>query len=404
MNASATAAKGRRALILVENLSVPLDRRVWQESLTLRRAGYEVVVVCPQGRDRDTEPFARIDGIEIHRFPLTPSSGGAIGFAREYAYAIWQTARLVRRLSRNRRFDVVHACNPPDLLLLAALPLRWRGARFVFDHHDLAPELYLSRFGRGYDLLYRLTLMFERLSFRLADVVIATNESYRRVALGRGKKDPRDVFVVRNGPDLARFRPHPATPRSEDTSYQIVYVGMMGPQDGVDHALRALAILRRIRQDWSALFIGDGEILVEMRRLAHKLGLSDSVTFAGLLEQDDVVRALDGADVCIAPEPSSPSNDVSTMIKVGEYMAMGKPIACYDLPETRFTADGAAVYASPGDTKGLARCLDRLLDDGELRARLGAAGRERAQSVLAWEHSEPRLLAAYERAVTKDAR
>ena len=395
------AVEGRRAMILVENLSVPLDRRVWQESVSLRRAGYEVVVVCPQGRDRDRERFARIDGIDIHRFPLDPSRGGAVGFAREYAQALWRTARLVRRLGRQGRFDVVHACNPPDLLLLAALPLKRRGTGFVFDHHDLAPELYLSRFGGRQDLLYRVLLLLERLSFRLADVVIATNESYRRVALTRGRKDPGDVFVVRNGPDMDRFRPQSGAPRAGGRSYRIAYVGMMGPQDGVDQALQALAILRGIRQDWSALFVGDGEILGEMQTLADDLGLSQSVTFAGLIEQGEVVEAIGRADVCIAPEPSSPSNDVSTMIKLGEYMAMGKPIAAYDLPETRFTADDAAVYAPSGDIEGLARCLNRLLDDGDLRARMGTAGRQRAENILAWEHSEPQLLAAYERAMTK---
>jgi glycosyltransferase involved in cell wall biosynthesis len=405
------AAEGRRALILVENLSVPLDRRVWQESLTLRRAGYEVVVVCPRGRDRDTEAFVRIDGVEIHRFPLLPSSGGALGFAREYAQAIWRTARLARRLGRTRRFDVVHACNPPDLLLLAALPLKRRGSRFVFDHHDLVPELYLAKFDRGRDLLYRVILLLERLSFGLADVVISTNESYRRVAITRGRMSPSDVFVVRNGPDLGRFRPRPGPdpdpdpdPARNGKRYVIAYVGMMGAQDGIDHALRALAVLYGIRQDWSALFVGDGDVLAKMQRLSEDLGLSESVTFTGLIEQDDVVQVLDGADVCIAPEPSSPLNDVSTMIKIAEYMAMGKPIACYDLPETRFTADGAALYARTGDVDGLAGCLDRLLDDGTMRARLGSTGRARAENVLAWEHSEPQLLAAYERALATGAR
>jgi glycosyltransferase involved in cell wall biosynthesis len=301
---------------------------------------------------------------------------------------------------------VVHACNPPDLLLLAALPLKWRGSRFVFDHHDLVPELYLAKFDRGRDLLYRMTLLLERLSFRLADVVISTNESYRRVAVTRGRMSPSDVFVVRNGPDLDRFRS--PRPRSRDRSlngkrHVIAYVGMMGPQDGVDHALRALAVLRGIRQDWSALFVGDGDELAKMRRLSEDLGLSDSVTFTGLIDHDDVVGVLDGADVCIAPEPSSPLNDVSTMIKVAEYMAMGKPIACYDLPETRFTADGAAHYARAGDVERLAGRLDRLLDDETIRARLGTTGRARAESVLAWEHSEPQLLAAYERALAKVA-
>jgi len=392
----------RRALILVENLSVPLDRRVWQQSLTLQRAGYEVVVVCPQGRDRDTEPFARIEGVEIHRFPLAPSDGGARGYGREYAQALWRIARLVRRLSRERHFDIVQACNPPDLLLFAALPLKRGSTRFVFDHHDLVPELYLSRFGRGQDLVYRATLALERLSFRLADVVIATNESYRHVALTRGGKRVDDVFVVRNGPDVTRFRPREPDPSlRHGRSHLIAYVGMMGPQDGVDHALRALAALRRTREDWSAVFVGDGDMLAGMRALSGELGLSDAVEFTGLVDQDEVVRVLSSADVCIAPEPSSPSNDVSTMIKVGEYMAMGKPVACYDLAETRFTAGDAALYARLDDVDDLARCIDRLLKDGDLREKLGSAGRDRVNKVLSWEHSEPQLLAAYERALSQ---
>ena len=393
-------ADNRGVLILVENLSVPFDRRVWQESTTLRDAGYDVTVVCPQGRERDTESFARIEGVDVHRFPLVPSSGGVRGYAREYMQAVWRTARLVRRLARTRRFDVVHACNPPDLLLLAALPLKRRGARFVFDHHDLVPELYLSRFGRGRDLPYRVMLLLERLSFRLADVVIATNESYRQVALTRGRKHPDDVFVVRNGPDLARFRPQPADDSlRRGGRHLLAYVGMMGPQDGVDQAIRALAVLRRTRSDWHALFVGDGDMLADMRRLSTGLGLSEHVEFTGLVEQGDVIRILSSADVCIAPEPRSPSNDVSTMIKVGEYMAMGKPVVSYDLAETRLTAGDAALYARADDVDDLAHCLDRLLDDGELRSRLGEAGRERVERVLAWKHSEPQLLAAYRRAL-----
>lgn len=390
---------GRRTLVLVENLSVPLDRRVWQESVALRDAGCEVVVVCPQGRDRDVEMYAEIDGVEIHRFQLEPASG-AVGYVREYAQALWRVSRIVRRLARTRRFDVVHACNPPDLLLLTALPLRRRGARFVFDHHDLVPELYLSRFRRGRDLLYGALLWLERLSFRLADVVIATNESYREVALTRGRKRPEDVFVVRNGPDLARFHPRPPDDSlRRGRRYLLSYVGMMGPQDGVDHALRALAVLHGRRQDWFALFVGDGDVLPQMRSLSSELGLGDAVEFTGLLEQDDIVRVLATADVCLAPEPSSPLNDVSTMIKIGEYMAMGKPVAAYDLKETRRTAEGAALFARPNDTADLARCINELLDDEELRGRLGEVGRARARASLAWEHSVAQLTAAYERAL-----
>jgi glycosyltransferase involved in cell wall biosynthesis len=310
--------------------------------------------------------------------------------------AFWRTARVVRTLAKDRRFDVVHAANPPDVLLLAALPLKWHGTRFVFDHHDVVPELYLSRFRRRRDLVYVALLVLERVSFRLADAVIATNESYRRIAIGRGKKRPEDVFVVRNGPDLGRFVPQePDEELRRGRAHLIAYVGMMGPQDGLDHALRALAALQRTRQDWQAVFVGDGDVLPDMRDLATHLGLADLVDFTGLLTQTEVARVLSSADVCIAPEPSSASNDVSTMIKVGEYMAMAKPIACYDLPETRYTADGAALYARPNDVDDLAARLDQLLTDPELRARLGRVGRDRAEKVLAWEHSEPELLAAY---------
>lgn len=393
----------RRALILVENLSVPLDRRVWQEALALTAAGYDVVVLCPQGKDRDTEPYVVLDGVEIHRFPLRPASG-ALDYLREYAQAAWRIRRGVRRLARGRTFDVVHACNPPDLLLLAALSLKRRGSRFVFDHHDLVPELYLSRFGRGRDLGYRAFLALERLSFRLADVVVATNESYREVALTRGRKHEDDVFVVRNGPDLGRFRPGPADPSlRRGKAHLLAYVGMMGPQDGIEEAVRALGRLAEVRRDWHALFVGDGDVVPAMRDLAAQLGLDDAVEFTGLAAQDEVVRVLSSADLCLAPEPSSPLNDVSTMIKVAEYMAMGKPVAAFDLKETRRTAEGAALFARPNDVGDLARCIDELLTDGELRARLGAAGRARAESALAWEHSVAALTAAYERALARGA-
>jgi glycosyltransferase involved in cell wall biosynthesis len=397
------SAGGRRVLILVENLSVPLDRRVWQESLALRAAGYEVVVVCPRGDVRDTEAHVVLEGVEIHRFPLAPASG-AVGYLREYAQAVWRIARLVARLSRGRRFDIVHACNPPDVLLLAALPLRRRGTRFVFDHHDLVPELYLSRYRRGRDLLHRALLLSERLAFRLADVVVATNESYREVALTRGRMGPEDVFVVRNGPDVERLRPGaPDETLRRGKPHLVAYVGMMGPQDGVDHALRALAVLAESRDDWHALFVGDGDAVPAMRTLTRELGLEGRVEFTGLVGQDDVVRVLSTADVCLAPEPSNPLNDLSTMIKVGEYMAMARPVAAYDLRETRWTAGDAALYAPANDPRALAACVDRLLSDAPLRERLGRAGRARAESVLAWRHSVAALLAAYDRALTRVA-
>jgi glycosyltransferase involved in cell wall biosynthesis len=390
-----------RVLIISENAPVPADRRVWNISRTLAAAGWEVVIACAQGTDRDSEPYEVLEGIEIHRYPLRPA-GNALGYVREYAQALWRLRRLVRKLSRDRRFDVVHACNPPDILLLAARSLRRQGTRFIFDHHDLVPELYRSRFGRGEDLGYRATLLAERFAYGLADVSLATNGSYARVAVERGGMDPEDVFVVRNGPDLARFRPvepDPAWRRGQP--HLISYLGIMGPQDGVDHALRALAALRALREDWHAVFIGDGDALPAMRALAQELGLAGCVEFAGWRGDDDIRRILCTSDVCLAPDPPSPLNDVSTMIKIPEYMALGRAVASYALPESRVSAGDTALYAAPGDPDSLGRCVAELLDDPERRAQMGARARERVELELAWQHSEGPLLAAYARVLSR---
>jgi glycosyltransferase involved in cell wall biosynthesis len=390
------AGRKPRVLILVENLSVPRDRRVWQESLALTRAGYEVVVVCPQGTDADREPYELREGVEIHRYRAAPADGSMAGYAREYGWAVWRTARLALRLARRRRFDVVQACNPPDLLLLAVLPLRLRGTRFVFDHHDLVPELYRARFGERHRLLYRAAVGLERLAFALADVVIATNESFRRVAITRGHKRPEDVFVVRNGPDPERFRPRETDGAWRRRRHLLGYVGTMGPQDGVDHALRALAALAARRRDWHAVFAGDGDALPGLVRLAEELGIADMVEFPGFLDQDEVIGLLAAANVCLAPEPRNPLNDASTLIKVAEYMAVARPVVCFDLVESRVTAADAAVYARANDEQSFAACVDELLDDPDRAAAMGASGRARVEERLAWAHSERELLAAYE--------
>jgi glycosyltransferase involved in cell wall biosynthesis len=391
--------------MLVENISVPSDRRVWPECQALRDAGYEVVVVCPQGEDDDRLPFERHEGVEIHRFPTAGASNGFPGYVREYATAFVRMALLVRRLSRRRRFDVVHAANPPDFLLAAAWPLKRRGTRFIFDHHDLAPELYQARFGRGRDVLYRLGLALERLSFRLADVVIATNGSYRGIALTRGRKDPEDVFVVRNAPDTRRFRPlspHPSLKRGK--AHLLTYVGVMGPQDGLDYALRALRNLLDIRQDWHATFVGDGDALEETKALARELGLQDVVDFPGFVrDAEDIVRLLSTSDVCIAPEPKSPLNDVSTLMKIAEYMAAGRPIVAFDLAETRVTAGDAARYAAPNDEGSFALSISQLLDDPRQRERMGELGRARIDERFSWDHSVRVLLEAYEHATAAHA-
>ena len=394
-----SASRGR-TLVLVENLSVPFDRRVWQEARSLQVAGYDVTVVCPQGRGRDTERAVRIDGVKIHRYPLVAAGGGAATYAKEYASAFTQTARLVRRLDRAQSFDIVHACTPPDGLFLTALGLRRRGAAFVFDHHDLVPELFVSRFGSK-GLVYRAAVVAERLTFQLADVVISTNESYRRVALERGRKRPEDVFVVRSAPRIELFRPtEPDISLARGKSFVLAYLGVMGPQDGVDHALRALALLRRQREDWRAIFIGAGDVYDEMRALSDALGLADAVEFTGRIPDEDVIRILSSADVCLAPDPLNPLNDVSTMNKIVEYMALARPIVSYDLREARFSAGEAAVYARPNDEEHFASCIAELLDNAERRRNMGELGRRRVESELSWSQSEVQLLAAYERALT----
>jgi glycosyltransferase involved in cell wall biosynthesis len=391
-------AERRRVLIVNENDSAPRDRRVWQVSQSLTRAGFDVVIVCPT-TETETEPYVRLDGIEVHRYRPSFATGGALSYAREYGAALRHTWRLARRLARDRGFDVVHVCNPPDLLVLPMLPLKRRGARVVFDHHDLVPELYLSRFRRGRDPLYWLVRALERLTFAVADVSIATNDSYRRIALNRGGKRPEDVFVVRNDPDLSRFSRGDADPAlRRGREHLLAYVGVMGPQDGVDYALRALAHVKRRRADWQAIFVGDGDVLPEMRVLARELELDEHVEFLGWQGDDAIVRVLSTADVCLAPDPPSPLNDVSTMVKIAEYMAMSCPIVSFDLPESRVSAGDAAVYAPDGDEARFAACIDELLSDPERRSLMGAAGRARAQE-LSWERSEKALLAAYERAL-----
>jgi glycosyltransferase involved in cell wall biosynthesis len=387
-----------RVLILVQNEPVPSDRHVWNQCRALVGAGYEVTVICPRGTDRDTGPFEERDGVAIHRYDPRVAEGGAIGFAIEYASAMRQMRRLARRLARERPFDLVHACSPPDFLLLSVLSLRRRGARFVFDHHDLTPELYASRFGGEGGLMHRLTLVAEKVAWRLADVVLSVNDSYREIALTRGRRAPEDVTVVRTGPDLSRFvpvEPDPALRRGR--AHLLSYVGVMGPQDGVDHALRALAALRARRDDWHAIFMGSGEVLEDMRALAASLGLADVVEFTGWVEPDTICRVLSTSDVCLAPDPRSPLNDVSSMVKISEYMAMSRAIVSYDLLESRRAAGDAAVYAT--DEEDFARLVDELLDDPARRASMAAIGRSRAEEVLAWEHQERALLAAYDLAL-----
>jgi glycosyltransferase involved in cell wall biosynthesis len=391
--------RGARVLVLVENLSVPFDRRAWQECRALTEAGYRVEVICPRGTKQDIEFFSEIEGVRIHRYPLNTATAGPAGYLREYGTALWHTLRIARRLSRNEPFDVVHACNPPDLLFLTALVLRPSGARFLFDHHDLVPELCESRFAGGPRVLHRISLLLERLTFRTADAVISTNESYREVAIGRGGMPHDRARVVRSAPDLSRFIPlEPTLTLKRGKPFLACYLGVMGPQDGVDYALRALAHLHNQmgRDDLHTTFIGSGDVFDELVALAGRLGLDEVVEFTGRVPDETVQRYLSTADVCLSPDPKNPLNDVSSMNKVVEYMAMGRPLVSFDLHETQVTAQEAAVYAFGNNEAQFAKLIAELLDDPERRERMGKIGRQRVEHALSWDMSRRNLVAAYE--------
>jgi glycosyltransferase involved in cell wall biosynthesis len=389
----------RHVLILVENLPVPFDRRVWQESRALVEADYTVTVICPMGTGAP-EPEVTLEGVHVLRYPLRPATGGPLGYLCEYGTALVHTTRLALRVSRSLRVDVVHACNPPDLLFLVALALRPRGARFVFDHHDLVPELFLSRFPRRGKPLYWATRVLERLTFACADGVIATNESYRDVATGRGKVDPDKVVVVRSGPDLTRFEqrlPDPELRRGK--RYLAAYLGVMGPQDGVDYALRALHALKNElgRDDVHCIFMGAGDAFNDMVALSRELQLDDLVEFTGRVPEEFVQRCLSTADVCLSPDPKNPLNDVSTMNKIVEYMAMGRPVVSFDLKEAQVSAGGAALYAPANDEAEFAKRIDELLRDDDLREAMGRRGRRRVETALSWDNSRRALIDFYDR-------
>ena len=389
-----------RALIVVENLSVPFDRRVWQECQTLTGHGWEVEVICPLGTKRDTETEVVIDGVRIHRYPLVAATGGPQGYLKEYGTALWHTNRLIKRIQKRAPVDVVHLCNPPDLLFLPALRAKARGARIIFDQHDLVPELYLSRFREKRDSMYWAMRLLEWGTYRTADTVIATNESYRAVATGRGRVPVENTFVVRSAPAVERFSLRTAEPAlARGREHLLCYLGVMGPQDGVDYAIRALADLAERRDDWHAVFMGTGDAFDDVVALSHAYGLDDRVSFTGRISDEDVLRHLSTASVCLAPDPRNPLNDVSTMNKIMEYMAMGRPVVSFDLVEARVSAGEAAVYARPNDVAEFADLVSELLDDPRRRAAMGEIGVERVSGPLSWTNSEKELLAAYESAM-----
>jgi glycosyltransferase involved in cell wall biosynthesis len=387
-------------VILVQNLPVPLDRRVWLECRALVDAGYQVSVVCPKGEGDPA--FAVLDGVRLHKYDPPPAAAGVAGFGREFAHCLFHTRRLLRQIARERRIDAIQACNPPDTFFTLVRPYRRAGAKFVFDQHDLCPEVYASRFQRPSRALLAGLRLLERGTYRAADHVISTNDSFRRVAMTRGHRRPDDVTVVRSGPRAALMQREAPEPELRNgRRYLCCYLGIMGPQDGVDIAVRAAEELvrRRGRDDVQFALLGFGDCYDDLRALTSELGLDPWVTFTGRADDRMITRYLSTADLGLSPDPRNPMNDLCTMNKTLEYMAFELPVVSFDLHETRVSAGQAAVYAKPNDVLAFADAIEALLADERRRKAMGAIGRQRIEDELSWESSARAYVGVYDRLV-----
>lgn len=389
----------KRVLIIVENLPVPFDSRVWKEATSLRDNGYDVTVICPRGKGY-AKNYEDLEGIRVYRHPAPSEGDGPAGYVWEYACALFWEALYAAWIYCRHGFDVLQGCNPPDDIFLVALPFKLLGVKYIFDHHDANPELYFSKYGRR-GFFYRAQVWLERMTYRCADVVIATNDSYKRLAMTRGEKAPEDVFVVRNGPDLDIFKavaPNPSLKHGKP--YLVGYVGNMSIQEGLDILLDvALYLKNQGRGDIHFTCVGGGPGLAGLRKLVEEKDLKGTVNFTGRISDEQLLEILSTADVCVNPDKPCEMNDISTMIKIMEYMALGKPIVQFDSTEGRFSAKESSLYSSRDNrVQDFAANILWLLDNPDKRIQMGEFGRRRVETELAWQYSIPNLLAAYERA------
>ena len=382
---------------------MPFDRRVWLECQALISAGYRVAVVCPKGSGEPA--YEVINSVELYRYRPYAPGGSKVSFIAEYGYSFLATTWETLKARRSGRFAVIQACNPPDIFWPLALAFRaLERTRFVFDHHDLCPELYQSRFPSGPKLPYKGLLALERRTHRAADHVIATNDSYREIAMTRGGKRADEVTVVRTGPDLLRLQPGEADPElRRGRRYLLTYIGVMGPQDGVDIVVRVADIIvnKLGRDDIAFTLIGSGDCFDDLVALRDELGLAGHVEFTGRAPDELVARIMSTADAGLSPDPKNPLNDVSTMNKTMEYMAFGLPVIAFDLRETRVSAGSAAVYVEPNDEQEYAEAIVALMDDEPRRAQMGKLARERVEQELAWSHQESAYLGVYQRLLSR---
>jgi glycosyltransferase involved in cell wall biosynthesis len=395
------AVKGKpfgRVLMLVENNSYSRDPRVRKESRALKDAGYSVSVISPAEPEQALHEL--IDGVNVYRYPAPPHASGTFSYMFEYAYSMALIFILSLWVCIRHGFDVIHAANPPDTLVFLAAPYKLFGKRFVFDHHDLAPEMYYARFRQhGNPWVYKILLWCEALSCRLADHVFATNESHKAIEISRDGRQGDKITIVRNGPDLTTSWTAAPDPELRARAGTIIaYAGIIGVQDGVDYLLRALhhLIVTLDKKNVLCLIIGDGDALAELKRQAEELAIADYIVFAGWIEDPHrYARYISTADICVDPSPSTPYNDRCTTIKIMEYMASAKPIVAFDLPEHHLSAENSAIYAFPNDELSLARAIAELMDDEPRRRTMGMLGRRRVEQTLAWSYSAANMLSAY---------
>lgn len=385
---------GKHVLIVIENLPAPFDRRVWQEACSLQNNGMKVSIICPKMQGF-TKSFETIQGINIYRHPLPFEGRGALGYLLEYSTAIFWELVLSWKIFLKNKFHVIHGCNPPDLIFLTALTFRPFGVKYIFDHHDVNPELFEAKFQKK-GFLFHLIVLFEKLTFLFADASIATNESYKKIAIVRGGMDPEKVQVVRSGPSLERLKIVPKETRHlRDKKFLIGYVGVIGEQEGLDLLIDAAKKLRSKRDDITYAIVGSGTDLQKIIDYAKQTGVEDIFTFYGRVSDNELMSILNTADVCVNPDKPNEMNDISTMNKIMEYMALKKPIVQFDLKEGRASAINASLYANNHSTTDFANKIDYLLNHEEKRIAMGDFGFNRVVNELSWNKEENKLIEFY---------
>ena len=388
----------RKVLIIVENLPVPFDTRVWQEATTLAENGYLVSVICPKGKGYDAD-YEYLKGVHVYRHDLPAEGNGALGYAREYFCALREELRLAKRIYKERGFHVIHGCNPPDDIYMVARRFKKKGVDYVFDHHDICPELFEAKFGKASGLLYKSQLWLERQTYKHCAFAFVTNESYKQIAISRGGMKEDKVFVLRSGPKLERLKITPAKSEiKRGRRFMVGYVGVIGQQEGIEYLLKAAKYIKEElhRDDIFWGVVGGGPHLEALRKQSLEMGLDDILEFTGRVSDEVLLDYLNTADVCVNSDEYNAMNDKSTMNKILEYMALGKPIVQFDLTEGRFSAQEASLYAEPNNAIDMADKIIQLLDNPAKRKKMSEYGRQRIVNELSWEHTSRALLEGYD--------